>query len=125
MFRLTEPQDEQRRGGHFRPPRRLYEHSRFQLVGETPKKRRDLQILALVGLSVLNLFPSSSLAAHRARQELQAEGLAQSLLEERRRATQERRTQVVSLGNQPGGGPLSTAAVDHLLEAFSQPDHQA
>jgi DNA-binding PadR family transcriptional regulator len=40
---------------------------------------------------------------------------AVSLLEERRRATRERRRQVVSHGEQPGGGPMSAVAVDHLL----------
>ena len=38
-----------------------------------------------------------------------------SLLEERRRATQDRRAEVVSHGAQAGGGPLSRAAVDHLI----------
>jgi DNA-binding PadR family transcriptional regulator len=38
-----------------------------------------------------------------------------AMLEERRRATQERRAQVDSLAGRPGGGPLSAAAVDHLL----------
>lgn len=41
--------------------------------------------------------------------------VAIALLEERRRATQDRREQVVFQGKQPGGGPLSAAAVDHLL----------
>jgi DNA-binding PadR family transcriptional regulator len=38
-----------------------------------------------------------------------------SLLEERRRATLERRAEVVSQGEQPPSGLLSTVAVDHLL----------
>jgi DNA-binding PadR family transcriptional regulator len=38
-----------------------------------------------------------------------------SLLEERRRATQERRAGVVSHGTRPPKGLLSTVAVDHLL----------
>jgi type II secretory pathway pseudopilin PulG len=43
-----------------------------------------MTVLSLVGLFVLNLFPTASLAVHRAAHELQAEALAQSVLEEMR-----------------------------------------
>lgn len=42
-----------------------------------------------------------------------AEAIA--LLEERLRGTRERRAEVAALADRPGGGPLSNAAVDHLL----------
>lgn len=44
----------------------------------------SLSLIALVVMMVFNLFPASSMAVHRSRQEIQASGLAQARLEELR-----------------------------------------